>query len=100
MRIVDCQQPDLWNRYVAAHPWGGPFHFFGWKGVFQRVYGLPAFYLMAVDDPSGPVRATDPPHSAVRGICALFLLRSPDRRRRLIALPYLGQWGSHQINPL
>ncbi|BBO90104.1 FemAB family XrtA/PEP-CTERM system-associated protein [Desulfosarcina ovata] len=93
MRIVDCQQPDLWNRYVAAHPCGGPFHLFGWKEVFQQVYGLSAFYFMAVDDPPGPVHLSDQPHSVVRGICALFLLCSPGNRRRLIALPYLDVGG-------
>ena len=84
MNVVVCDRPDLWNRYVRAHPQGGPFHLFGWKGIYRRVYGLTSFHLMAVAAGGG---APSPP--AVKGILPLALLTSPPNRRRLISLPYL-----------
>jgi serine/alanine adding enzyme len=88
MNILVCQHPAAWDRYVAAHPHGGPFHRFGWKGILERVYNLSTFFLMAGDDASGRACANGQ-DSPVRGICALALLKSPGNKRRLISLPYL-----------
>jgi serine/alanine adding enzyme len=88
MKILVCQHPAAWDRYVAAHPHGGPFHRFGWKGILEKVYDLPTFFLMACDDAPGGAR-TDEQDLPVRGICALALLKSPGNKRRLISLPYL-----------
>ncbi len=93
MRVIDCQGTEKWNRYVNGHPHGGVFHLFGWKRVFQEVYGLPGYHLMAVDDPCSADGPPDRPNAPVRGICALFFLRSPRNRRRLIAPPYLDVGG-------
>lgn len=92
MKIVECHEPEVWDRFVTDHPDGGPFHLFGWKKVFQQVYGLPVFYLMALDD-SRPSASTDRRHVTARGICPLVFLRSPGGRRRLISLPYLDVGG-------
>jgi serine/alanine adding enzyme len=88
MNVFACHHPAAWDRYVAAHPHGGPFHRFGWKGILEKVYGLSTFFLMAGDDSGRPagIDGRDPP---ARGICALALLKSPGKKRRMISLPYL-----------
>ncbi len=88
MEIVACDRPAIWDRYVRLHPQGGPFHLFGWKNVFEKTYHLPAYYLMAVDSPSGQASAAPSPFQ-IKGILALALVCSPGRRRRLVSLPYL-----------
>ena len=93
MKVIDCQQPDRWDGYVNAHPDGGVFHRFEWKRIFQRVYGLAAYHLMVVDEGPATGLSADGPTSCVRGICALFFLRSPGHRKRLIAPPYLDVGG-------
>ncbi len=88
MHIVTCDQPADWDRYVLDHFQGSPFHLFGWKGIFERVYHLPTFYLMAVEKPAEH-RPPLAPRSAVRGILALALINSGPTRRRLVSLPYV-----------
>lgn len=88
MNIFASHYPAEWDRYAAAHPHGGPFHRFGWKGILERVYGLSTFFLMACDESRG-LAGIDGSNLPVRGICALALLKSPGKKRRLISLPYL-----------
>ena len=92
MEIIACEQPAMWDRYVLAHPRGGPFHFFGWKNVFEQVYHLSTFYLMAVEGPA-PCDSLPPLPSTVKGILALAFINSPGNRRRLVSLPYLDEAG-------
>ena len=92
MEIATCDRPAIWDRYVRRHPQSGPFHLFGWKNVFEQVYHLPTFYLMAVDGPSGHGAAGPSPFQ-IKGILALALIRSPGRRTRLVSLPYLDVGG-------
>ncbi len=87
MRVIDCREPEAWDRYVANHAQGGVYHLYGWKRIFERAYRLHVHHLMVVDDRS------DPGRSRVRGICSLFLLNSPGSRRRLIASPYVDLGG-------
>jgi len=88
MNIVICDQPADWDRYVFNHPQGGPFHLFGWKAIFEQVYNLPTFYLMATAplDDRGPSTSPQP---KVRGILALVFLCTGPKRRRLVSLPYV-----------
>ena len=88
MDIVACNQPAAWDRYVLNHPQGGPFHLFGWKDIFEQVYNLSAFYIMAIDPAvdNGPSSLSQP---VVRGILALAFLNTRPKRRRLVSLPYV-----------
>lgn len=88
MDIVACDQPAIWDRYILAHPQGGPFHLFGWKEIVERVYNLPAFYLMAIQGPAGH-GSFPPSQPRVKGVLALAFINSPGNRRRLVSLPYL-----------
>ena len=88
MDIISCDQPAIWDRYVLAHLQGGPFHLFGWKEIFERVYNLSTFYLMAIEGPAGH-GSTNPLQSEVKGVLALVFINSPGNRRRLVSLPYL-----------
>ncbi|GAB6904637.1 conserved hypothetical protein [Desulfosarcina cetonica] len=92
MKIIDCQAPNEWDRYVTGHAHGGPFHLFGWKTILERVYGLKTFYRMAVDDDRHPAEA-EPQGLPAIGICGLALLQSPFKGRRLVSLPYLDVGG-------
>jgi hypothetical protein len=88
MNIVACDQPAAWDRYVLNHPQGGPFHLFGWKNIFKRVYNLPTFYLMAVSPGENQAHSILT-HSNIKGILALAFLHTGPKRRRLVSLPYV-----------
>ena len=88
MDIVACDQPSGWDRYIVKHPQGGPFHLFGWKNIFQEVYHLPTFYLMAIEKPDAQ-RPTVSSQSVVKGILAMALIDSGPKRKRLVSLPYV-----------
>ena len=88
MNIIACDQPAAWDRYVLDHPQGSPFHLFGWKNIFKRVYNLSTFYLMAippVDNQAQPIST----YSNIKGILPLAFLHTGHKRRRLVSLPYV-----------
>lgn len=88
MNIVACDQPSAWDRYVLNHPQSGPFHLFGWKTIFERVYCLSTFYLMAIAPPDDQAQSTAAQPN-VKGILALAFLYTGPKRKRLVSLPYV-----------
>lgn len=88
MEIVACEQPTDWDRYILTHPQGGPFHLFGWRNIFKRVYHLPTFYLMAIEKPAQQCPSLSS-QSVVRGILGLALINTGPKRKRLVSLPYV-----------
>ena len=99
MQIVACDHSAVWNRYVFSHPFGGPFHLFGWKEIIETVYRLTTFYLMAVDRPVDCFSTPDADHHRIRGILALAMIHSPGNRRRLVSLPYVDVAGGLADDP-
>ncbi len=83
-----CRDIDgaTWDRYVLRHPGACPYHLRGWRQIIASTYGHIPWYLAVPGSSSEP-------DSPVRGLLPLFLFHSPDRKGRLISLPFFDNAG-------
>ena len=65
-----------WDTYVANHPRGGGYHFWGFKKAITAAYGFSGVYLMALVG------------GRIRGVLPLIHIHLPWMRGGLFSLPY------------
>ena len=70
-----------WTRYVEAHPGATVDHLWGWRHVFERVFGQRCVYLAARRD------------ADIVGVLPLVLFRSRLFGRIAVSVPYLNYGG-------
>ena len=80
VRVIESDDPDAWNAYVAGHPQGGLFHRAEWERVFA-VYRLPVIRLMARRE------------ERIVGVVALVRQRSFLFGDHLVSLPWFDASG-------
>jgi FemAB-related protein (PEP-CTERM system-associated) len=73
--------PDEWNRFVEAHRDSTHCHLWGWRHVFEGVFGQRCEYLVARGD------------EGIRGVLPLVRFNSRLFGRAVISLPYLNDGG-------
>lgn len=83
LRIRQATQDDrvAWDAYVAGHPAGLPYQFWGWGQAVEEAYAYRSHYLLAE---SG---------ADICGVLPLIAFRIPLRGTRLISLPYCDAGG-------
>ena len=74
-------QASRWEEFVRAHPDCTSYHRWNWKGVIEKSFGWPTFYLMAEDG------------SQVRGILPLVWQGSRMFGRFVTSMPFLNAGG-------
>lgn len=65
-----------WDRFVADHPHGSPFHLMAWKKTMARTFGYQPMYLLARDG------------AGIRGVLPLFFVRNFLLGKALISSPF------------
>ncbi len=79
MRVltVTHDKEQIWDNFALNHPDATMYHLFGWKNVFESVFGYKPFYLMAVNSMDEP-----------EGILPMFSMMDMFRRKYLISNPF------------
>ena len=70
-----------WTRYVESHPDATSDHLWGWRHVFERVFGQRCVYLVARRD------------AGIAGVLPMVLFRSHLFGRLAVSVPYLNYGG-------
>jgi serine/alanine adding enzyme len=84
MSITLCTSPadgELWQQFVETHPDCTNYHRWGWKGVIEKSFRWPTFYLMDRDE------------QGVRGILPLVWQNSFLFGNFLTSMPFLNSGG-------
>jgi FemAB-related protein (PEP-CTERM system-associated) len=79
--IDECAEPARWDAFVQSHPDSSGYHLWGWKSVFEGVFGHRTIYLAAERD------------GEVCGLLPLVLFRSRIFGRFLVSLPFVNYGG-------
>jgi FemAB-related protein (PEP-CTERM system-associated) len=74
--------PEEWDRFVRGQPGWTHFHLYGWRRVFESVFGHECFYFDARDDAG-----------AIVGVLPLVRVRSVLFGHYLVSLPFLNYGG-------
>ena len=76
IRFAHGQDQLQWDSYVANHPQGCAYHFWGFKEAIASAYGFSGPYFMAMQG------------NRVRGVLPLICIRFPWTQGGLFSLPY------------
>ncbi len=78
MEIYTLNKKDetAWDDYVLNHPDSTFYHQIGWKNVVEKSYGHKPIYLVAKED------------NSIKGILALFLMKSRIFGNKLVSVPF------------
>ncbi len=74
--------PEEWDRFVRSQPGWTHFHLYGWRRVFEGVFGHECFYFEARD-----------PAGALIGVLPLVRVRSVLFGHYLVSVPFLNYGG-------
>lgn len=78
---VDQRDSVAWDAYVEQHPSSSGYHLYGWRGVFERAFGHPTYYLLARRG------------GQVVGVLPLVEVRSMIFGRSMVSLPFVNYGG-------
>lgn len=70
-----------WDRFVEQHPDATGYHVWGWRSIFERVFGHQTIYLLAQRD------------GITTGVLPLVAFRSAIFGRFLVSLPFVNYGG-------
>lgn len=79
--VSTATDAGAWDAYVEAHPAATADHLWGWRDVFQSVFGQSSDYLVAMRD------------GTVAGVLPLVLFRSRLFGRFAVSVPFLNYGG-------
>lgn len=82
IRLATARDRARWNGYVERHPHASVYHRWEWGDLFDRVYGMRALPLIALED------------TRVTGVLPLTRLAGPGPRSSLVSVPYFGHGGA------
>jgi len=83
---ADSRDENKWSAYVARHPGAHLAHCWGWKDIFENVFGHRSHFLFALKN-------IDSEPQVVVGVLPLFHVKSFLFGSALIAVPYLNGGG-------
>jgi FemAB-related protein (PEP-CTERM system-associated) len=77
VELLTESNQSLWRHFVDSNPKATYYHLLGWRDVFNRTFGYPSYYSMAVDD-----------GGVVQGILPMFLMPDILQRKYLVSNPF------------
>ncbi|MFQ5601722.1 MAG: FemAB family XrtA/PEP-CTERM system-associated protein [bacterium] len=79
MKIISVpnEKAHQWDDFLEHHPHATMYHLYGWKQVFESVFGYQPYYFMAVDQAEQPA-----------GVLPMFRMGDIFRRKYLISNPF------------
>ena len=87
--VAPASSETAWSEFVEAHPDATGYHEWGWRPVFERVFGHVCHYLVATDGRSGKII----------GVLPLVEIRSLLFGRTLTSLPFVNFGGVLSLDP-
>lgn len=79
--VETCTDAAAWDAYVLQQPEASGYHLWGWKAIFERVFGHRTTYLVAIRD------------GRVAGVLPLVLFESAIFGRFVVSLPFVNYGG-------
>ncbi|MEO7273758.1 MAG: FemAB-like protein, partial [Vicinamibacterales bacterium] len=79
--VSTASDEPAWTAFVNRHPHATGYHQWGWRRVFERVFGHECLYLSATD------------HGVVTGVLPIVVFKSPIFGRFGVSLPFVNYGG-------